>query len=488
MRKLSGYGPSLIVLATGLLVLFIGPSAVQHLTYKETEARMVRAANRLEGDDLLARINLAYEDVATVVEPSVVHISAQQRVRGRGNLTSVSSGSGWIFDDDGHVVTNLHVVKGAQRIEVQLFNEMLREARLIGYDESTDIAVLQIPSGYLHPAVLADPAKRVNQGDVVFAFGSPFDFRFSMSSGIVSGRGRSVDVLGRDGYENFIQVDSAINPGNSGGPLTDYRGRVIGMNTAIATGRRSSLDEGQFAGIGLAIPLEMIVPVVTQIIEKGEVEKGVLGVHVKELNVGRAQRTFGLIGGGVLITSVDPGSPAEGAGLRKDDIVTAVHKEKVTTVPQLRSVISSMRPGDTVELSVFLPDRAEGAGDELTVLVRLDRLDRVLLTGRLPRDQPDDKIIPLGVLRMSTSTPALAERYGTRYREGVIIEEIAEGSPLQARMGPGDTIVAVGGESVRTTRELVELLRDYDLRQHGAPVGVFHRNGRPETIRLSVRP
>ncbi len=485
MRKLSGYGPSLIVLATALLVLFIGPSAVQHLTYKETEVRMVRAANRLEGDDLLARINQAYQDVATVVEPSVVHISARQKVRGR---TSISSGSGWIFDDDGHVVTNLHVIKGAQRIEVQLFTRMLREARLIGYDESTDIAVLQIPSGYLHPAVLADPAKRVKQGDVVFAFGSPFDFRFSMSSGIVSGKGRSADVLGRNAYENFIQVDSAINPGNSGGPLTDYRGRVIGMNTAIATGRRNSLDEGQFAGIGLAIPLEMILPVVTQIIEKGKVDKGFLGVQVNELDVGQAQRAFGLVGGGVVITKVDAGSPAERAGLRVNDIVTAVRGHEVTTVQQLRSVISSMMPGDTAELSVFRPDPAEATGEKLTILVRLDRLDNTLITGRLPRDQRDDEIVALGILRMRTSTPALARRYGTRYIEGVIIEEIAEGSTLDGRMNPGDTIVAVGAAPVTTARELVERLRGYDLLGVGAPVRVVHRNGRPETIRLSVGP
>ena len=245
-----------------------------------------------------------------------------------------------------------------------------------------------------------------------------------------------------------------------------------------------------FLTLGGAAPVcqQEAAGVVVLGIEKGEVDKGLLGVHVAAFDVGRAQRAYGLIGGGVQITSVDPGSPAEGAGLRSDDIVTAVRGQKVTTVAQLRSVISSMMPGDTAELSVFRPDPAEATGEELTVLVRLDRLDHVLFTGRLSRDQRDDKIIPLGILRMSTSTPALAARYGTRYREGVIIEEIVEGSSLAARMGPGDTIVAVGGEPVRTTRELVERLRDYDLLEHGAPVGVFHRNGRPATIRLSVIP
>src|SRR5690606_35708911 len=125
-------------------------------------------------------------------------------------------------------------------IEVQLYNGELRPAEIVGFDRSTDIAVLKIPAGRLHPAVRRGPEAPVRQGDMVFAFGSPFDFRFSMSSGVVSGQGRSVGVIRdefgrRSGYENFIQVDAAINPGNSGGPLTDFRGHVIGMNTAIAT-------------------------------------------------------------------------------------------------------------------------------------------------------------------------------------------------------------------------------------------------------------
>ena len=187
--------------------------------------------------------------------PLVVHISTEQTTRDRaGNrLHSTSSGSGWIYDNEGHIVTNYHVVKDADRIEVQLHTGLLREAQLVGVDQFTDIAVIKVSSARLHPAALAEEDDRVQQGDLVFAFGSPFDFRFSMSSGVVSGMGRHVGVIrderrgGWTGYENFIQIDAAINPGNSGGPLTDVRGRVIGMNTAIATGRQSSFDEGQFA-------------------------------------------------------------------------------------------------------------------------------------------------------------------------------------------------------------------------------------------------
>ncbi|MCH7602395.1 MAG: trypsin-like peptidase domain-containing protein, partial [Planctomycetes bacterium] len=240
-QKLSGYGPSLIVLATAMLVLFVGPSAVRKLTYESTRTQIIQASNRLEGNNVLEQINQAYRDIAMMVEPSVVHISVQHRIRGR--TVAISSGSGWIFDEKGHVVTNYHVIRDAERIDVQLDAGELRVADVIGYDDTTDIAVLKIAEGRLHPAQLADPQEAVQQGDLVFAFGSPFDFRFSMSSGVISGKGRSVGVIrnqagGNAGYENFIQVDAAINPGNSGGPLTNFRGQVIGMNTAIATGRQ----------------------------------------------------------------------------------------------------------------------------------------------------------------------------------------------------------------------------------------------------------
>ncbi|MCZ6612226.1 MAG: trypsin-like peptidase domain-containing protein, partial [Planctomycetota bacterium] len=267
MSRLNRYGPSLIVLGTALVVLLAGPAAIRRLTYAQTQARIIQANDRLENASVLRQLNQAYRDIAALVEPSVVHISIERLMRDRSGDDRVdrSAGSGWIYSDQGYIVTNEHVIRGAQRIQVQLYDgPRLREAQLVGADQLTDVAVIKIPPGQLHPAVLGDPDDPVRQGDIVFAFGSPFDFRFSMSSGVVSGMGRSVGIIRGDhgrwmGYENFIQVDAAINPGNSGGPLTDARGRVIGMNTAIATGeRRSSFDDGQFASIGLAIPMSMI--------------------------------------------------------------------------------------------------------------------------------------------------------------------------------------------------------------------------------------
>jgi S1-C subfamily serine protease len=325
MRKIEAYGPSLIVLATAATVLVAGPAAVDRITHSYTSARIIEASQRLDDNPVLAQINQAYRDIAEVVEPSVVHISTESWVRNRlgERARRASSGSGWIYDEAGHIVTNYHVIEDAQRIEVQLYNGAIREAEIVGSDPTTDIAVLRIPSENIHPATRnSGEDGPVRQGDMVFAFGSPFDFRFSMSSGVVSGKGRSVGVIrsnrsGDIGYENFIQVDAAINPGNSGGPLTDYRGHVIGMNTAIATGRRNDrMDDGQFAGIGLAIPIEMIEPVVDQLIDTGVVAKGFLGVSVVDPSNTLIQE-LRLIGydprsPGLLVGSIDINSPARG--------------------------------------------------------------------------------------------------------------------------------------------------------------------------------
>ncbi|MCA9290849.1 MAG: trypsin-like peptidase domain-containing protein, partial [Phycisphaerales bacterium] len=201
MRRLTHYGPSLIVLATATLVLFAGPSAVRQLTFEQTRAEIQLASQRLTESPILEELNAAYRDIATMVAPTVVYISTQQRIDGPdGRQILNSSGSGWIYDEAGHIVTNAHVVENAEDIEVQLNDGQLRPATLVGVDLHTDIAVVRIEPGHLHPAARSR-SHNVRQGDMVFAFGSPFEFRFSMSSGIVSGLGRTtlVDIV----YQNF---------------------------------------------------------------------------------------------------------------------------------------------------------------------------------------------------------------------------------------------------------------------------------------------
>ncbi len=193
MRKVNEFGPSLVVLATAALVLLLGPTIVRELTYRHTQAEVNQARDLLQTTTILEKMNDANRAIARAVEPSVVHISASQIAN--GGRPSLSTGSGWIYDNDGHVVTNHHVVADADRIDVQLSNGALRVATVLGSDPATDIAVLHIDPERLHPAVRADIRSRTEQGDIVFAFGSPFDFRFSMSQGIISGQGRHVGVI-----------------------------------------------------------------------------------------------------------------------------------------------------------------------------------------------------------------------------------------------------------------------------------------------------
>jgi len=258
-RRSPRYGPSLLVLGTALLVLAAGPLLVRRVGDARQAARVAQARARLDATaSELRLLDAAIRDVAIAVEPCVVHITVDRPGEGIFDPTSRYNGSGWIYDADGHVITNHHVVNGAERIEVRLHDGTPVPAELIGTDQKTDIAVLRIdPRPGLIPAVRATGAD-VSQGDMVFAFGSPFGFEFSMSSGIVSGKGRRATLTLTDRYENLIQTDAAINPGNSGGPLTNIAGEVVGMNTAIAVDPTAASRAVAFAGVGLAIPLHVV--------------------------------------------------------------------------------------------------------------------------------------------------------------------------------------------------------------------------------------
>ena len=492
MRKLSGYGPSVIVLATALVVLFAGPRAVQQLTYEQTKTRIIQARHNLGETTILEQLNGAYTDIARAVEPSVVHVSAGylEHMPFGPDRPGLSTGSGWIFDDLGHIVTNHHVVQNALRIDVQLYNGEIRVAEVVGSDPSTDIAVLKIEPGRLHPAELGDIKQPVNQGDLVFAFGSPFDFRFSMSSGVVSGKDRHVGVIRNEGrqpgYENFIQVDAAINPGNSGGPLTDYRGRVIGMNTAIATGRRAEVDEGQFAGIGLAIPIDMILPVVTQLIETGHVEKGFMGVEPMELSSIIAQQ-LGFNGQGVFILKVSSGGPARAAGVRANDIVTHVGGRAVGTVQQLRSLVSSVRPGETVRLSIWRYNSLKNLGETFDLDVNLTSFDSLVSDrGIAVPERSRDAIPELGIARMATNTRELGEQYGiAEYLPGVIILGLVPNSFLAQQMEPGSVIVDVMDYAITDVDDLFRALENFDFQEYGGlRATVITPQGKRVTIRL----
>lgn len=490
-RNFPFIGPGLVVLAAAAVTLVAAPLAIRRANDAQASANIMRASRILSepvpmqagrgggiaedrggkglGDSLgetreevhepiLEQLNRAHRAVARLVEPSVVHVSTLSTMQRRMfTAPYASSGSGWIWDEDGHIVTNAHVVESSERVQVQFFDGELREAEVVGLDLRADIAVLKVAPGGLHPALRGD-SDTVAQGDMVFAFGSPFDFRFSMSSGIVSGLGRSAGLADID-YENFIQTDAAINPGNSGGPLTNIRGRVIGMNTAIATGRGNSVGQGQFAGIGLAIPMSMIESIVTQIIETGEVRKGFLGVAVMSIDAARGfamrgnEQLAGIVGGfrgeGAIVSEVTQDSPAARAGFRFGDVITAIDGQRVASDAAVPAIVSSKRPGAEVRFTVWRIGADGATGATLDLVATLDELD----TARRLAPYLPAALRSVGILEFETATEPRARALGVPFRRGVLIESIREGTPLAEDIPVGSTITAVFGQPVGSLDE-----------------------------------
>lgn len=445
--------PSVVVLSAAVVAIWAAPRAAQLWRASAEQDQVRTSASRLAGDNILTAVNEATRDVARTVAPSVVSVSTRMQ---RGDHSWTGGGSGWVWDEGGHIVTNAHVVDGAELIEIQTASDEIFTARLIGLDLHTDIALLRLDVDGLTPALRCSETPM--QGDMVFAFGSPFGFRFSMSAGIVSGVGRSAGLPDIE-YENFIQVDAAINPGNSGGPLTDVRGRVLGMNTAIATGRGNSLGQGQFAGIGLAIPMEMIENVIGQIIESGEVHAGFLGVSLLPARALAQQRQGNPLaecikahysGEGAVVGLVSRSSPAEGVGLRLGDVIMRIDGIAVTDEEQATSLIASRRPGTITQLDIWRPREDGSGGDEVGVAVAL--MERAASVNREPLLE---LLREVGFARLETCTETTAASAEVGFRPGVLVADVTGGSSAAGRVDPGAIIVAVDGAPIRSLDELL---------------------------------
>jgi Do/DeqQ family serine protease len=337
-----------------------------------------------------APIPAGVETVAPVVAritPGVVGISVKGEVRVENPLLqdpmfrrffglqgdqpiereTEATGSGVIVDAArGYVLTNSHVVERANDIEVTTKDNRRFRARLIGRDSGTDIAVLQIPAEHLTAVPIGD-SSRLQVGDFVLAVGNPFGLGQTVTSGIVSALGRS--GLGIEGYEDFIQTDASINPGNSGGPLVDLEGRLVGINTAILA------PGGGNVGIGFAVPINMARRVMDQLLANGVVRRGRIGVAIQDLTPDLARALGTARTGGAVVARVEPGSPAQRAGLRPSDLVVAVDGVPISNASELRNRVGMAQIGATVALTI------ERNGAQSTVPVRVtqlaDRRERV---------------------------------------------------------------------------------------------------------------
>lgn len=268
------------------------------------------------------------------------------RFRQQPQRRQQSAGSGVIVDaSDGIVITNYHVIRGADEVQVSLVDGRTFQANIRGVDPELDVAVLEIKADELAEVKL-NSSNQLEVGDFVVAIGNPFGLGQTVTTGVVSALGRT--GLGIEGYENFIQTDASINPGNSGGALVNLRGELIGINTAIIA------PAGGNVGIGFAIPTNMVEASMQQILEHGEVRRGVIGVAIQEITPDLRQ-AFNLKANqqGVLVTDVNEGSPADKAGLRPGDIILSVNESRTVSSGQLRSQLSIVSIGETVELEIL---------------------------------------------------------------------------------------------------------------------------------------
>jgi serine protease Do len=350
-------------------------------------------------------------------------------------------GTGVIIDKDGHIVTNNHVVGDADEVLVRLSGEKTPiTAKIIGSDPRSDLAVIKIPtSDKLEPAPFGN-SDQLKIGEWVIAAGNPFGLDNSITAGIVSAKGRSLEQQGQ--FEDFIQTDAAINPGNSGGPLVNIRGEVVGINTAIFS------RSGGYMGIGFAIPSNMARSVVQSLIQDGRVIRGWLGVSIQDLTPGLAEN-FGYDGDqGALVAEVQPKSPAADAGLLQGDLIVSINDKRITDVNHLRNTVAATPPKTRVKLSVF----REGRMTEVSVVIG------ELSTTEEKKKSDSEPALEIG-LSVENITPDIARSLGTKQKFGVLVVSVEPGS-LAARSGilVRDIILKVNNEKIQDVEQLAKLL------------------------------
>jgi serine protease Do/serine protease DegQ len=330
-------------------------------------------------------------------------------------------GSGVIVSADGYILTNNHVVEGADELKVSLPDEREFVAKVIGADPKTDVAVIKIDADKLPFITLADSDK-LRVGDVVFAVGNPLGVGQTVTTGIVSAKGRNqlglLENVG--GYENFIQTDAAINMGNSGGALVDAKGRLIGINSAIISPSRGNI------GIGFAIPVNFAASVMRSLIETGTVTRGYLGVTTETITSDVAEQ-LGLPkdAKGVAITDINPDSPAEKAGLKRSDVILSINDRAVSSLEELRLAIALMAPDSKAKLRIMRD------GKERTLDATLGKL----------ADKPNELLAGVNVSKI---TEEVRKRSGLDARvTGVVISEVDEASPFADRLAAGMIIVEI---------------------------------------------
>jgi len=443
--------------------------------------------------------------VAEKVSPAVVNVRAEKVVKG-GSFYDVfpfddffrrffgevperrlpaqksqSLGSGFIFRKDGYVLTNNHVVSGADNISVKLPDGTQRKAEVVGLDKDTDLAVLKIEVEDELPVAEFGDSDSLRVGEWVMAIGNPFPelgLDRTVTVGVVSAKGRGNLYFGPEDtpqYQNYIQTDASINPGNSGGPLVNIQGEVVGINSAITnpTGMKFNI------GIGFATPINLAKSVIPDLIEKGKVLRGFLGIVFQEIDKNTADALDLPSAEGVLVRSVQPGTPADKVGIEIGDVITGFNGHKVVDGRRFRMMVAEAGPGQGVTIDI-LRDRKK-------LTKKLTLVDREkFISGIETKPSEEEKGENWLGLQVSMSTRELATRYNVKFQPGVMVLEVELGSPAeQAGFRSGDIIAKINDQKIEDLDDYQKAsvsLKD----KKKAVLFLIHRDGEP--LFIAVKP
>ena len=456
-------------------------------------------------NELLLGAESPFVMVAEKVSPAVVNIRAEKVVKGDffhdfspfddffrrffgemperkpSTQKSQSLGSGFIFREDGYILTNNHVVSGADNISVKLSDGSQHKAEVVGLDKDTDLAVLKINAEDELPVAEFGDSDLLRVGEWVMAIGNPFPelgLDRTVTVGVVSAKGRGNLNFGPENtpqYQNYIQTDASINPGNSGGPLVNIHGEVVGINSAITnpTGMKFNI------GIGFAAPVNLAKSVIPDLIEKGKVSRGFLGIGFQEIGRNTADALDLPSAEGVLVRSVQPGTPADKAGIKTGDVITGFNGHRVVDGQKFRMMVAEAGPGQKVSLDILRD------GKKLSKKLTLADREKFLSVTEAKPSEKEEREQWLG-LEVDTSTRELAAQLSVRFHPGVMVLEVGAGSPAeQAGFHSGDVIVKINNQKIEDLDDYQKTARSLKEKKK-AVLFLIYRDGEP--LFIAVKP
>ncbi len=443
---------------------------------------------KLPVDSPALAIQKAFSDVAATVGPAVVNISSEwtESIQGPNNFGDMdqffnyffygprgmqrmpqqplkqkqhSLGSGFLITSDGYILTNAHVIGKAEKITVTFGDGTTYPAKIVGKDEKIDIGVVKITDGVKKfPHVVLGDSDALKVGEWAIAIGNPFALDHTVTTGVISAKGRSVEVSQGSGMQSYIQTDASINPGNSGGPLCNVQGEVIGINSAIYS------QSGGSVGIGFAIPANIARKAAEDLVNEGKVIRAGLGAMVQSLSPKMA-KSFGLASTeGALLSNINPGSAAEKAGLKPGDIVLAINGEKLANSADLVAKLYTYKPGSTIQLNIL----RNGTQSEIPVTLQALSEKTLGLNPKSPDTENEPETVTpnenLG-FTFQDQTPDILNQLPPGAPKGPVVTNVEQQSPAQAGgLMPGDIVLKVGNSAIYSANQLATVLKKSDLK------------------------